>query len=129
MKPTSLAAAVLGLAGLGLVLWASAALAQTTTEPAEPAAETAEAAAPSYSVDSALAVVDGVTLTLGQLIAIRRELPDQYQNLPDEVLFNGIIEQLIDQMLLARAAKAAGLERRPAQDREGDLRFPMPFVN
>ena len=117
MKPTSLAAAVLGLAGLGLVLWASAALAQTaaeTAEAAEPAAETAEAAAPSYSVDSALAVVDGVTLTLGHLIAIRRELPDQYQNLPDEVLFNGIIEQLIDQMLLARAAKAAGLERRPA---------------
>ena len=117
MKPTFPAAAVLGLAPLGLVLWGSAALAQTAAEPAEPAdpaAETTEATAPSYSVDSALAVVDGVTLTLGELIAIRRELPDQYQTLPDEVLFDGIVEQLIDQMLLAQAAKAAGLARHPA---------------
>ena len=117
MKPTFPAAAVLGLAPLGLVLWGSAALAQTAAEPAEPAepaAETTAATAPSYSVDSALAVVDGVTLTLGELIAIRRELPDQYQTLPDEVLFDGIVEQLIDQMLLAQAAKAAGLARHPA---------------
>ena len=117
MKSTFLAAAVLGLAPLGLVLWGSAALAQTAAEPAEPAepaAETTEATAPSYSVDSALAVVDGVTLTLGELIAIRRELPDQYQTLPDEVLFDDVVEQLIDQMLLAQAAKAAGLARHPA---------------
>ncbi len=110
MQPTFLTAAALGLAPLGLVLWGSAALAQTAAEPAEPAA----AAAPEYSIDSALAVVDGVTLTLGELIAIRRELPDQYQALPDEVLFNGIIEQMIDQMLLAQAGRKAGLERRPA---------------
>ncbi len=117
MKSTFLTAAALGLAPLSLVLWGSAALAQTAAEPAEPAAATAEttqAAAPEYSIDSALAVVDGVTLTLGELIAIRRELPDQYQALPDEVLFNGIVEQMIDQMLLAQAATAAGLERRPA---------------
>ncbi len=48
------------------------------------------------------------------MIAIRRELPDQYQSLPDEVLFNGIIEQLIDQMLLAEAGRKAGLGQRPA---------------
>jgi peptidyl-prolyl cis-trans isomerase C len=65
-------------------------------------------------VTSALAIVDGVTLTLGELIAIRRELPDQYQALPDEVLFNGIVEQIIDQMLLAEAGRKAGLEQRPA---------------
>ncbi len=106
----------LAAAALGLVLLGSAALAQTAAEPAEPTAttETTEAAAPSYSVDSALAVVDGVTLMLGELIAIRRELPDQYQTLPDEVLFDGVVEQLIDQMLLAQAAKAAGLARHPA---------------
>lgn len=117
MKSTFLTAAALGLAPLSLVLWGTAALAQTAAEPAEPAAaaaETTQAAAPEYSIDSALAVVDGVTLTLGELIAIRRELPDQYQALPDEVLFNGIVEQMIDQMLLAQAATAAGLERRPA---------------
>jgi peptidyl-prolyl cis-trans isomerase C len=117
VKSTFLTAAALGLAPIGLVLWGSAAFAQTAAEPAEPAeptAETAEATAPAYSVDSALAVVDGVTLTLGELIAIRRELPDQYQALPDEVLFNGIVEQIIDQMLLAEAGRKAGLDQRPA---------------
>ncbi len=104
--------AALGLAPLGLALSVPAALAQTAAEPA--ATETAATTAPEYSVNSALAEVDGVTLTLGELIAVRRELPDQYQTLPDEVLFDGIIEQLIDQMLLAQAAQAAGLERRPA---------------
>ena len=114
MKSTFRTAAALGLAPIGFVLWGSAALAQTAAEPAEPAAEATEAAAPAYSVTSALAEVDGVTLTLGELIAIRRELPEQYQALPDEVLFNGIIEQLIDQMLLAEAGRKAGLDRRPA---------------
>ncbi|MHA1527752.1 MAG: peptidylprolyl isomerase [Alphaproteobacteria bacterium] len=121
MKPTFLTAAALGLAPLGLVLWGSMAFAQTAAEPAEPAepaTETAEAteaaAAPSYTIDSALAVVDGVSLTLGELIAIRVQLPDQYQSLPDEMLFDGLVEQLVDQMLLAQAAKAAGLDQRPA---------------
>lgn len=121
MNSKFLAAAALGLAPIGLVIWGSAVLAQTAAEPAEPAepaAETIEAtppaAAPSYTIDSALAVVDGITLTLGELIAIRRQLPDQYQSLPDEMLFDGLIEQMVDQMVLAEAAKAAGLEQRPA---------------
>ena len=118
MKSNFLSAAALGFAPIGLVLWGSAALAQTAAEPAEPTTGTVEAAAPEavppYNIDSALAVVDGVTLTLGELIAIRRELPDQYQALPDEVLFDGIVEQLIDQMLLAEAGRKAGLEQRPA---------------
>ena len=129
MKPPFLNAAALGLAALGLVLWGSTAHAQSAAEPAapgEPAPETVAAtaeataeatapeAAPAYTIDSALAVVDGVTLSLGELIAIRRELPEQYQALPDEVLFDGIVEQLIDQMLLAEAGRKAGLEQRPA---------------
>ena len=104
MKSNYLAVAAIGLAPLVVVLFGSGLLAQTTTE------TTTEG----YSLTSSLAEVDGVTLTLGELIAIRRELPEQYQSLPDEVLFNGLVEQLIDQMLLARAAKAAGLGQRPS---------------
>jgi len=111
VKSNFLTTAALGLAPLGIVLWGSTALAQTASEPA---AEAAEAAPPSYTVDSALAVVDGITLTLGELIVIRRQLPEQYQSLPDEMLFDGLIEQMVDQMLLAKAAKAAGLDQRPA---------------
>ena len=119
MKSKILTAAALGVVPLGLLLAGPAALAQTTTEPTteaapEPAAPAEPATAAAYSVHSALAEVDGVTLSLGELIAIRRELPAQYQSLPDEVLFSGIVEQLIDQMLLAAAGSKAGLDKRPA---------------
>jgi peptidyl-prolyl cis-trans isomerase C len=105
-----------GLVPLGLALAGPAVFAQTTTEPAEPAitTEAPAATAGGYSINSPLAEVDGVTLTLGELIAIRRELPEQYQTLPDEVLFDGIIEQMIDQMLLAEAGRKAALDKRPA---------------
>ncbi len=106
-------AAVLGLAPLSILLMGSAAFAQTTTVPAE-ATEVPAATASGYSLNSTLAEVDGVTLTLGELIAIRRELPEQYQSLPDEVLFNGIVDQLIDQILLAQAGRKAGLDKRPS---------------
>ena len=111
-----------GLAPLGLVIWGAAASAQTTSEEtagtaAEPAAT--EVAAPEYAVpeptvETPLAMVGDIPLTLGEVIAIRRELPQQYQNLPDEVLLTGLVEQLVDQMLLANAAEKAGLGDRPA---------------
>lgn len=110
MKSKLVTAAVFGLAPLGMIVANTTAFAQTTTADEAPAAELPAA---EYSVNSALAEVDGVTLTLGELIAIRRELPEQYQALPDEVLFDGIVDQLIDQMLLADAARRAGLGERP----------------
>jgi len=116
VKSKFVTAAVLGLAPLGLALTGSAVSAQTATVPADApaAAEAAATTAGGYSLRSSLAEVDGVTLTLGELIAIRRELPDQYQSLPDEVLFNGIVDQLIDQMLLAEAGRKARLDQRPS---------------
>jgi peptidyl-prolyl cis-trans isomerase C len=119
MKSNYLAVAAIGLAPLGVVLFGNGLLAQTTTQTTtqtvtESSEATPETTTGGYSLTSPLAEVDGVTLTLGELIAIRRELPEQYQSLPDEVLFNGLVEQLVDQMLLARAAKAAGLEQRPS---------------
>ncbi len=122
MKLKFLTVAALGLAPIGLALAGSAAFAQTTeptTEPTTgpttgPAEAVATETAGGYSINSTLAEVDGVTLTLGELIAIRRELPEQYQSLPNEVLFDGIIEQMIDQMLLAEAGRKAGIDKRPA---------------
>lgn len=113
MRSTYRTVAVLGLAPLCLAMWGPAGLAQTAAEPAATEAAT-EAAAPEITLGAALAEVNGVTLTLGELIVIRQELPDQYQSLPDEVLFNGLVEQLVDLMLLADAAGKAGLDRRPA---------------
>ncbi len=110
---------LLTAAALGLTLAAGPALAQESEQETEQQTEqetqqqsgqeTAD-----YGIETPLAEVDGQTVMLGDLIAIRRQLPQQYQQLPDQALFQGILEQLIDQTLLAEAAREAGIDERPA---------------
>ncbi len=47
-----------------------------------------------------VATVNGKEITLGQMIATRAGLPAQYQTLPDDVLFKGILDQLVQQTTL-----------------------------
>jgi peptidyl-prolyl cis-trans isomerase C len=54
-----------------------------------------------YDASTVVATVNGVPITLGHVIVMRDQLPPQYQNLPDDVLFSGLIDQLVDQELLA----------------------------
>ena len=53
------------------------------------------------TVDTVVATVNGTDITLGHMIVARATLPEQYQQLPDDVLFNGILDQLIQQTALA----------------------------
>ncbi|RMH44010.1 MAG: peptidylprolyl isomerase [Alphaproteobacteria bacterium] len=53
------------------------------------------------SADTVVATVNGTEITLGHVIAFRERLPEQYQQLPDDVLFKGIVDQLIQQQALA----------------------------
>lgn len=53
-----------------------------------------------------VATVNGTKITLGQMIALRETLPEQYLQLPDDALFNGILEQLIQQVALAKRGEA-----------------------
>ena len=53
------------------------------------------------SVDTVLATVDGVEITPGHVIQTRQTLPQQYQQLPADVLFPGILDQLIQQSVLS----------------------------
>lgn len=50
-----------------------------------------------------VATVNGVDITIGHMIVARATLPQQYQQLPDDVLFQGILDQLIQQSALADA--------------------------
>jgi peptidyl-prolyl cis-trans isomerase C len=52
------------------------------------------------NADTVLATVNGTTITLGHLVAIASGLPAQYNEVPVEQLFNGILDQLIQQTLL-----------------------------
>ena len=51
--------------------------------------------------DTVVATVNGTEITLGHMASVRESLPAQYQQLPDDVLFEGILEQLIQQTALA----------------------------
>jgi peptidyl-prolyl cis-trans isomerase C len=53
--------------------------------------------------DTVIATVGETDITLGQMIITRAQLPQQYAQLPDEVLFQGVLDQLIQQQLLADA--------------------------
>lgn len=48
-----------------------------------------------------VATVGDTEITMGQLVLARTQLPGQYDQFPDEVLFEGILDQLIQQQLLA----------------------------
>ena len=69
------------------------------------------AMAQDYNAETVLATVNGKTVTLGHLIALVDRLPQQYQELDHGTLYNGMLEQLIDQALLADT-----VEPDPAKD-------------
>lgn len=64
-------------------------------------AVTASTAQAEPSADTVVASVNGTEITVGHMILVRESLPEQYRNLPNEQLFDGILEQLIQQTLLA----------------------------
>lgn len=51
--------------------------------------------------DTIVATVNGTDITLGQMIVAFSQLPEQYQQLPPDVLFGGLLDQLVNQQLLA----------------------------
>ena len=58
------------------------------------------------TADTVLATVNGVNITLGDIIVTRDGLPDQYKALPDDQLFKGILDQLVQQEALMQSLGA-----------------------
>jgi peptidyl-prolyl cis-trans isomerase C len=67
-----------------------------------------------------VATVNGTQITLGQMIALRETLPEQYQSLPEDVLFKGIMDQLVQQEVLRQSV--TDLSPRDTASIENDLR-------
>ena len=63
------------------------------------------------TADTVVATVNGTDITLGELIILREKLPAQYQALPDDMLFNGLVDQAIQQTALEQSV-AEGLTKR-----------------
>ncbi len=62
---------------------------------------TSSAFAQDATAETVIATVNGTDITLGQMIITRAQLPPQYAELEDAILFDGILDQLIQQQLLA----------------------------
>ncbi|OYX26023.1 MAG: peptidylprolyl isomerase [Rhodobacterales bacterium 32-66-7] len=92
-------------------LWSGLAVLAVLGGPALAEAETAA---------TVMASVNGVEITLGQMIAMRESLPQEYQTLPPDVLFDGILEQLIQQEALRQSV--TDLSPRQTANLENDKR-------
>lgn len=57
------------------------------------------------TAETVVATVNGQDITLGQMITVRDSLPAQYRSLPDDKLFDGILQQLIQQTALAQVGE------------------------
>ncbi len=79
------------------------------------------AAAQDLTSDTVVATVNGTNITLGHMVVLRSTLPEQYQTLPDDVLFKGILDQLIQQTTLEQSV-AAAIPKRDVLQLENDRR-------
>lgn len=53
-----------------------------------------------------VATVNGTEITLGHVLVMFEQLPEQYKSLPDDVLFSGVLEQLIQQSALSQTVES-----------------------
>jgi peptidyl-prolyl cis-trans isomerase C len=67
---------------------------------------TGPVAAQDATADTVVVTVGETEITLGEMIIARAQLPQQYQALAADVLFDGVVEQLIQQQLLADAVES-----------------------
>ncbi|MEZ5753297.1 MAG: peptidylprolyl isomerase [Paracoccaceae bacterium] len=63
------------------------------------------------SADTVVATVNGTEITLGELIILREKLPPQYQALPDDMLFKGLMDQAIQQATLEQSVETEKTKR------------------
>ena len=63
------------------------------------------------TADTVVATVNGVEIKLGHMLMVRAGLPEQYQQMPDTVLWDGILDQLIQQEVLAQQPEAVETNR------------------
>jgi peptidyl-prolyl cis-trans isomerase C len=83
----------------------------------------AQTEAPPVTADTVVATVNGTDITLGHMLVLRARLPQQYQSLPAEALFSGILEQLIQQEVLrSQGGEVSRVGRLMLENEERTLR-------
>ncbi|HSE78104.1 MAG TPA: peptidylprolyl isomerase [Alphaproteobacteria bacterium] len=65
------------------------------------------------AADPVVAVVDGTAIRRSEVLQVQQTLPQQFQQMPIEVLFPALIERMIDAKLIANAGRKENLEASP----------------
>ena len=68
--------------------------------------------------DTVVATVNGTDITLGHMILLKQRLPDQYRQLPGDVLFEGLLDQLVQHALLGGVVETLPLSARLTLENE-----------
>ena len=68
--------------------------------------------------ETVVATVNGTDITLGHMLALANRLPDQYLGVENKNLYDGIIDQLIQQQLLSDLIKEQTAELKLAAENE-----------
>ena len=68
--------------------------------------------------DTVVATVNGTDITLGHMILLKQRLPEQYRQLPGDVIFDGILDQLVQHALLGSVVEALPLSARLTLENE-----------
>ena len=100
------------LAALALSASALATLAFAQTAPA-PTDEEVAAALKTYNAETVVGTASGVDVTLGDLALALASLPPQVRGAPMEQIAPALRRQVMDETILAKMAKDAGLENDP----------------
>jgi peptidyl-prolyl cis-trans isomerase C len=122
MRPASLSALLAAAAALTLAGPIAPARAQGTDPAAQSApagaAGTAAPAPAALKPDTVLAKVNGVEIKVADLTDLARSLPDEYRNMPPQMLMPLLLDQEIDRLAVADLARKQGLDKDPAVQRQ-----------
>lgn len=89
---------------------------------------TLPALAEDVTADTVVATVNGSNITLGNMIAAKMSLPDQYKSLPDETLFKGVLDQLIQQTALEQSVTPTKIDTLTLENNRREYLSNMALV-
>jgi peptidyl-prolyl cis-trans isomerase C len=85
---------------------------------AAPVAATAQVQLVAPGSDPVVARVDGAEIRFSDVAAAAQRLPEQFRDMPPQILFPLLIDQMISEAVLTQAARKAGLQDTPEVRRQ-----------
>lgn len=80
------------------------------------------------SPDMVVATVNGTDITLAHMMVLKARLPQEYQQLPPEMVFEGVLDQLIQQTLLGDGTELSAGSAATLENEERALRANEAIV-